>query len=167
MKRFLKLFIVVVLAATSLALEGCSIERDLKNRDTEKVQFVSFDKVRGGFKEGFRISITVTNNTIHNIRLTDATANLMNNGKKIGVVTLKEEVVLPRRRTSQVEVPVRLTIGNARTALSLIGGIKSGNIPNLTVDLSITAKTALLKRTLEKRDIPLNELSALFDYKKR
>lgn len=166
MNRFFKLS-VVLLAIASLVASGCSIERDINKRDTEKVQFISFDKVRGGFKEGFRVTITATNNTICNIRLTEATANLMHNGKKIGVVSLKEEVVLPRRRTSQIEIPVRLTLANARTALSLLGGLKGGNLPNFTVDLSITAKTALLKRTLEKRDIPLNELSALFDYKKR
>lgn len=163
MKRVVKNIVVVLLVVMSLALAGCSKQERQRQR-REKFQIVSLDKVNGSIGEGWRISLTVANNTASNIRITAAHAFIKQGGRKVARVILDGEVLLPRRRCSQVEVPVRLTLSNPIAAISLLNNIRKGNFSGVTVDYSLTAGAVASHRTFEGADVPLEQLAQQFNW---
>ena len=92
MKRFFKYIIIAFVALSTLGLESCSIQRKA-SQPKEKLQILSLDKVKGNLKEGIKATITVENNTAFNLQVTEATAFLMYNGKKIGRVAINLHAV--------------------------------------------------------------------------
>ena len=106
------------MVVASLALSSCNKQERQPRQRKNKFQVVSLDKVSGSIGEGWRITLTVANNTASNMRITDATAFVRQGNRKIARVTLDGEVILPRRRCSQVDVPLRLTLSNPIAALS-------------------------------------------------
>ena len=100
MKRFVKYTLLALIVVATLGLSGCANQGQPRQRK-EKFQVVSLDKVNGSIGEGWKITLTVANNTASNMRITNAAAYIRHNNRKIGRVVLDGEVLLPRRRCSQ------------------------------------------------------------------
>lgn len=164
MKRFFKYIIIVLVALSTLGLESCSIQRKV-SQPKEKLQILSLDKVKGNLKEGIKATITVENNTAFNLQVTEATAFLMYNGKKIGRVALNGAVALPRRATTQVVAPLRITLSGPLASISAINNFRKGNFTGFTIDISATIATRCKKRTFEKKGITFDELAQQFNIK--
>ena len=96
MKRFIKHTLFTLIIVAMLGLSGCANQGQPRQRK-HKFQVVSLDKVSGSIGEGWKITLTVANNTASNMRITTASAFVRHNGRKIGRITLDGEVFLPRR----------------------------------------------------------------------
>lgn len=164
MKRFFKYIIIAFVALSTLGLESCSIQRKA-SQPKEKLQILSLDKVKGNLKEGIKATITVENNTAFNLQVTEATAFLMYNGKKIGRVALNGTVALPRRATTQVVAPLRITLSGPLASISAINNFRKGNFTGFTIDVNATVATRCKKRTIERKGLTFDELAQQFNIK--
>lgn len=161
MKRFVKHIFLALLVA--LCVTSCKEGKQHRQRK-EKFQIVSLDKVSGSLSEGWRLKLTVANNTASNVRITSANAFVSHNGRKIGRVTLDGEVLLPRRRCSQVEVPLRLTLANPIAALGIFNKVRKGDFSGITVDYSATIAALASHRTIEQKGVSLEQLAQQFNF---
>lgn len=164
MKRFFNYIIIAIVALSTLGLGSCTIQRKA-SQPKEKLQIVSLDKVKGNLKEGIKATITVENNTAFNLQVSEASAFVMYNGKKIGRIALNGAVALPRRSTTQVVVPLRITLSGPLASISAINNFRKGNFTGFTVDVNATIATRCKKRTFEKKGITFDELAQQFNIK--
>ena len=165
MKRVLKYLAVIAVAiAVTISLGGCSKQEKGGKQRRQKFQVVSLDKVSGSLNEGWRVTLTVANNTASNLHITAASAYIRYNGKKIGRIAVDGDVTLPRRRCSQVEVPLRVTLSNPMAAFSIFNKVRRGDFSGITADYTITIGAAKLQRTFEKENVSLEQLAAQFNF---
>lgn len=163
MKRLIKYTLFALIAVATLGLSGCKNQGQPRQRK-EKFQVVSLDKVSGSIGEGWNITLTIANNTASNMRITAASAFVRHNGRKIGRIALDGEVVLPRRRCSQVEVPLRLTLANPIGALALLNKLRKGDFSGVAIDYSITVSALASHRIFEQENVSLEQLAQQFNF---
>ena len=163
MKRFIKYTFLALIIVATLGLSGCTKQGQQRQRK-QKFQVVSLDRVSGSISEGWNITLTVANNTASNMRITAASAFVRHNGRKIGRVALDGEVLLPRRRCSQVNVPLRLTLSNPIGALTLLNKVRKGDFSGIAVDYSVTISALASHRIFEQENVPLEQLAQQFNF---
>lgn len=148
----------MALCLVMLGITSCSKPRAPK----QKFQIVSVDGISGSMNEGWRLSLTVANNTASNITLVDGWAELRHQGRNIGRVRLNGEVALPRRKCSRVEVPLRATFSLG--ILPHLNKIRKGDYSGLTVDYSLSVKAMHKTRTFEQSGVSLEALARQFNF---
>ena len=116
----MKNILLVLVAVAALCLGGCKPRTEAPKEKEEKFKIVSVDKVSGSFTDGWNLTLTITNNTAFNIRFAEGSAMLKNGGSKCANVALNGEVTLPRRATTQVVVPLKVTIAKSLAALTVL-----------------------------------------------
>jgi hypothetical protein len=163
MKRFTKNILLALVAVVALCLGGCKPRTEAPKEKEEKFKIISIDKVAGSFTEGLNLTLTIANNTAYNLRFTEGFAMLKNSGSKCAGVTLNCEVALPRRATTQVVVPLKVTIAKSLAALSVLGKLNRGDYSGLTIDYSITSVVIGSKYKIEGKDEPLEEFAKQFN----
>lgn len=163
MKQLVKYTLLALIIVATLGLSGCAQQGQPRQRK-QKFQVVSLDKVSGSLGEGWKITLTIANNTASNMRITAASAFIRHNGRKIGRMTLDGEVVLPRRRCSQVEVPLRLTLANPIGALALLNKVRKGDFTGVAVDYSVTVSALASHRIFEQENVSLEKLAHQFNF---
>lgn len=165
MKRYIRyIAIIAAVIATALSLSSCSKQSKESKPRREKFQIVSLDKVSGSLNEGWRVTLTAANNTASNLHIAAANAYLRYNGKKVGRIVVDGDITLPRRRCSQVEVPLRVTLSNPIVAFSLLNKVRKSDFSGITVDYGITVEVMKSRRTFEGENIPLETLAKQFNY---
>jgi hypothetical protein len=178
MKRFFNYIIIAIVAISTLSLGGCATQNKLdkgvkqekcvkqkkqKKQKKEKIKFISLDKVKGNFKEGIRLIVTVENNTIFNLRVTSAEAHILHKGRKFGRITVNSEIKLPRRSRTQVEIPLRETIANNVATLSALNNLRKGVFSGWTLAAKIDVATGISKHSFEENNISLEDLIKQID----
>ena len=163
MRSIVKNTVICLLVAVALTLSSCSKQGSTRQR-REKFQVVSLDKVNGSISEGWRVTLTVANNTASNVRITDADAYIRYNGRKVARVTVDGEVTLPRRKCSQVEVPLRLTLSNPIAAFSLLNRVRKGDYSGITIDYSLSLGAFASHRIFEQEGVSLEQLAHQFNF---
>lgn len=128
-----------------------------------KFQVVSLNGVQGSMSEGWRVMLTVANNTAHNIELSDGSATLYYRGVRIGELLLDESIRLPRRKCSALDVPIRLKLANPFLAIRLLTMVKNGNYADITVDYTITVKAMASRRVVSNKGVSLEALAKQFN----
>ena len=165
MTRFIKSFFVTLIALATLGLSGCKEkgeEREKKERP-DKLEVVSLDKVSGSLTEGLKVTLTVKNNTAYNVRITAAEAFLQHQERKIGRLALNGEVILPRRSTTQVDVPIRITVSNFLSALAEYKLISQGRYEGFTVNYNATFNAGTFTFNLNDECVTLEEFAKDFN----
>ena len=163
MKHFIRYTVVAVLVVCTLLLGSCSKQGATQKERRQKFQVVSLDKVSGSISDGWTLTLTIANNTASNMRITSATAFVRHNGRKIGRVTLDGEVLLPRRRCSQVEVPLRITLSNPMAAFSLLNKLRKGDFSGVTIDYNVAVTALVSHRIFERENVSLEQLAKQFN----
>ncbi len=164
MKRVIRHIIFTSILVIVLALSSCSKQEWQQRQRRQKFQVIALNKVRGSISDGWRVTLTIANNTASNVRITSANAFVRQNGRKIGRVVLDGEVVLPRRCCSQVDVPLRITLANPIAALGVLNNIRKGNFDGVTIDYSITISALTSHRIFEKEGVSLEALAQQFNF---
>ena len=163
MKRFIKYALFTLIVVATLGLSGCKNQGQPRQRK-QKFQVVSLDKVSGSIGEGWKITLTIANNTASNMRITAASAFVRHNDRKIGRIALDGEVVLPRRHCSQVEVPLRVTLANPIGAIALLNKLRKGDFAGVAIDYSITVSALASHRIFEQENVSLEHLAQQFNF---
>ncbi len=162
MKRFIKYTLLALCVAMVLGLTGCTSQGSMRQRK-HKFQVVSLDKVSGSISEGWRLTLTVANNTASNMRIVTANAFVKQGGRKVARLSLDGEVLLPRRRCSQVVVPLRITLANPIAALSVFNRLRKGDFSGITIDYEVSVAAFASHRHFESQNVSLEELARQFN----
>ena len=160
MKRFSKytiLFLGVIIVG--LGLSGCS-----NQQRRAKFQIVSINKVTGSISDGWRLNLTIANNTGSNVRITSGSAFLRQNGRKVARLSLAGEVMLPRRQCSSIDIPLRITLSNPIAAISTLNQIRKGNFSGISVDYNLAISSLVANRTFEQENVSLEQLAKQFNF---
>lgn len=173
MKRSIKYIVIAILAVSTLSLGSCATQNKLdkgtkqekcvkqkkqKRQKKQKLQVISLDKIKGNFKDGIKLVVTVENNTYFNLRVLSAEAHILHNGRKFVRVSVDNEVKIPRRSRSQVEIPLRATVSKNLATLSALNNLRKGVLSGWTLDTKIVVATGISKHTLEENNISLEAL---------
>ena len=163
MKKIVKHTLLALVIVASLMLGSCAKQGAPRQRK-EKFQVVSLDKVSGSINESWKLTLTIANNTASNVHITAASAFIRHNGRKIGRVVLDNEVMLPRRRCTQVVAPLRITLSNPVAAFSLLSKVRKGDFSGITLDYNISIAALASHRTFEQENVSLEQLAKQFNF---
>lgn len=163
MKKVLRYTLLALCVAVMLGFTGCASQGGGERQRKHKFQVVSLDKVSGSIGEGWQITLTVANNTASNMRIVTANAFVKQGGRKVARLSLDGEVILPRRRCSQVVVPLRITLANPIAALSVFNRLRKGDFSGITVDYDVEVKALASHRSFGCENVSLEELAQQFN----
>ncbi len=163
MKRIFKYTLLALCAVAVLGFTGCASQRGTVRQRKHKFQVVSLDKVSGSLSDSWRVTLTVANNTSSNMRIVKANAFVKQGGRKVARLSLDGEVLLPRRRCSQVDVPLRVILANPIAALSVFNKLRKGDFSGITIDYEIDVVAFVSHRTFEADNVSLEELARQFN----
>ena len=163
MKRVIKYFFVALIALATLGLSGCKNKDKVKKERPDKLEMVSLDKVGGNLKDGLKLTLTVKNNSGFNVRITAAEAFLQHKDRKIGRLVMSGEVVLPRRSTTQVEVPLRVTVSNLMTSLAAFKLISEKKYDGFTINYNATVLAGKITINMKDEVMTLEEFMKSFE----
>lgn len=164
MKQLFKHISIIAIAVITLVFGSCSKPGNGGMQRRQKFQVVSIDKVSGSLSDKWRITLTIANNTASNMRISAANAFVRYNGRKVGRFAVENEIVIPRRRCSQIEIPLKITLSNPLTALSVFNKARKGDFSGITVDYSVTVAAFASHRIFERENVALNELATQFNF---
>ena len=165
MKHSLSLRLIAVIAVL-LTLCGCNKE-NMRQRITEKLRVESLEKVSGNLADGWIITLRVKNMTNYTPVLTDGTAEVRLNDRKVARVRLSDKVAIPKRSENvAIEVPVGITLSNPLQAYALWNAVRKGNYNGIDVSIDAHVKVAGATRPIVADRVPLETLMRKLGYKK-
>ena len=144
---------VLMLAALAAASAGCIKRGDIRFTGVEDIE------LRG--LSAAEVAVGIENDSGRNLRVTDAVFELRRGGSPIGSVTLKSEVVVPRRWSGTVIVPLSISLDNPLAALSLLKALGNGG-SGFTVSGAATLRAGAFIKRLSIDDEPFRVFVSRF-----
>ena len=124
----------------------------------ERVTFDGFKRVTHMTTSGMNLWVKATNSSCWRMVVAEAEVDIYIAGTKRLTISLRDKVVVPRRATSEVLVPLRVTSHSMFSIVGIIGRIATGNRDDITIDYSVRAGSPLFKRTVTQRGVPRDVL---------
>ncbi len=145
---------LVVLCIVTLSSTSCASSL------MSKVSIDGYENLRVRGFSGVTTDIVFSNASIYNIHVKAVDVDLMRDDDKVLTVTLKDEIVVPRR-SDHVAVPTvwRLADVDPLTALSLSKNLLKGKgVEDMTVNIEAQAKVGPIKKTVHRNGIKVSSL---------
>ncbi len=145
----------LVVLCIAVLISSCSV-----NSLERKVNIDGYENLDIKGFAGASVDLIFTNSTCHKITLKDVNVQLNNSGIKVAVLSLKDEIVIPRRSDSVAVATLwRLKDVDALSALALSGSLLSGKVDeNIKVDISANVKAGPIKRQVERKGLSLSSV---------
>lgn len=121
----------------------------------ERLTFEGFSRVTHLSTSGMNLWVKATNHSCWRMVLAEAEADIYVEGEKRLTISLRDKVVVPRKATSDVLVPIRITSYSLFSIVGIIGRIATGNRDAITVSYRLRAGTPLYKRTFAEEGVPI------------
>ena len=156
MSRFIKYIFIALITLGTLGLDGCKKQKE-KDPRPDKLEVVSLDKIDGNLSDGLKVTLTLRNNSGFNVRISSAEAFLQHKNRKIGRLAINGEVVLPRRSTTQIEIPIRVTIPHLLTGMAAFKLINEGKYDGFTINYNATIHAGKITINMQDESMMLEE----------
>ncbi|MBE6210018.1 MAG: hypothetical protein E7130_00045 [Rikenellaceae bacterium] len=158
MRRFfaaIALCALMAIGATSCKKQG----GEVLPAATEKgrIRIEKFEGIERGKGLSGDVLLSVSNGLRSNITLINGQMEINFGDKKIGSLTLTDEVTLPKRVISSVKVPVSLQFTSPIVAYGLLAKLMRGELNKMTVTIDAEAKVGAVRRRIYKENISLHE----------
>ncbi len=150
----MKKIIYWALLLCAVVMSGCIKRSDIVFHKVEGVNFFG--------QTGMEMALKVENKAGVNVKLHSGVMILSLDGRPALEVSLKEQVVIPKRSETTIVLPLKMRLVNPIAALSLMGGGIGDKASRITVSGKATAKVGLAKKRYEVDDMPLGDLLAKF-----
>ena len=155
MQRLKGFIIALCLTLFSFApAEAC------KGKFAERITFGGFERVTHLSTSGMNLWIKVANANGRKLVVPEAEVDIYVDGVKRLTLSLREKVSVPRKATSDVLVPIRITSHSMFSMVSILGHIIMGESEDVTINYRMRAGTPLFKRTFEAENVPVKVLLA-------
>lgn len=154
-------FVIIVIAV--LAFTGVSCNRQKKEAEIrEKFKVEKVESFRANGLTSYDLGLLVTNSTRHEFTLESGFIDVFYAGSKLGTIVADDAVTVPKRATTSIQLPLTLNIGNPLAIYGAYGKIQQGEIDKITLSLTAQIKVAGIKQTVERKNIPLSTVLAMF-----
>lgn len=124
----------------------------------ERIVFEGFERVTHLSTSGMNLWVEVTNRSCWRMVVAEAEVDIYVEGTKRLTLSLRDRVVVPRKSSDEVLVPIRITSHSLFSIVGIIGRIASGNRGDITISYTLRAGTPLFKRTFAEEAIPVDVL---------
>lgn len=108
------------------------------------------------------VLVRIENRSSRNVTLQDARLHVFNEGAEVCEIRLRNEVVIPKRSSEAICLPLQLRVSDPLALYGLIKSLSGKSIGHLTVSGSGTVKSGRLKKGFEMGERPLSDFASLF-----
>ena len=124
----------------------------------QKLEFRGFERVTHLSTSGVNLWVEVENSGCWRMVAKEGEVDILVNGTPRLTLSLRDRVVVPRKRSSEVLVPLRFTSRSMLSFAGLVARIALGDREDITINYRIKAGTPLFKRTFAQEGVPLNSV---------
>lgn len=156
MKRIL---IYMMLVAAVLPMSSCRRAAE-KARRNIRIEAVESVERRG--QGGFEIVLRVMNNTGYKLELESAAFEILYAAKRVGSVTLRESVEVPKRTTQSVATQWQLRISDPLALYIMARKINAGDISQVSISLDVKGRGGPAQVNISRERVPLSEFLSTF-----
>lgn len=137
--------LIFALFATVILLSSCV--------SADKIKVLDVSEPLTKSPTEFVLSVTVENNNGQNIKLKDAKFDISLDGRVLARAITGETIVIPRKRTSEIEIPIRLSIRDLVGIVAL--SQDADRIDQLKISGSVIVKAGMLRKRYEVDNVSL------------
>lgn len=129
----------------------------LSERIMSKVHFVRVVDVTHLSTSGMNLYVEIENETGHRLVFTDAEIDILSHGELIATISLRDKVVLKRRSTNTVLVPLRFKSRSSFVLGRLLTRVLSFDA-DITINYRFRGGIGPFRQTFEQKDIDVKKL---------
>ena len=127
----------------------------------QRIEFRGFERVTHLSTSGANLWVEVENRGCWRMVVKEAEVDILVDGTPRLTLALRDKVVVPRKSSSEVFVPLRFRSRSMLSFAGLVARIALGDREDITINYRIKAGTPLFKRRFEQEGVPLNQLMQL------
>ena len=149
----MKKAILLVSIAVSLLFTSCLNVDDIQIVDVESFDFKSLSKIEVG--------VEVSNDSRHNIKIKSANLELFQRDKKIVDFIVNEEILIPRKTTGLIDIPIRIKVKQPLLVMQIISNIERYKT-SLKISGEVSVKAGVLRKKFTLKDMPVSQFIDTF-----
>lgn len=108
------------------------------------------------------VTVRIENRSNRNVTLQDAHLYVFNEGAEVCEIRLRNDVVIPKRSSEAICLPLQLRVSDPLALYGLIKSLSVKGIGQLTVSGTGTVKAGKLKKGFEMSERPLSDFASLY-----
>ncbi len=124
----------------------------------ERLTFEGFKRVTHLSTSGMNLWVEVTNRSCWRMVVVEAEVDIYVEDAKRLTLSLRDRVEVPRKATTEVLIPIRITSHSMFSIVGIIGRIATGRREDITINYRLRAGTPLFKRTFAEEGVPVEVL---------
>lgn len=157
MRKYLILLLAIVAVAVLPSCRG-AVEKARRNIRVEKIE-----KIERYGLSGFDLTLRVKNDTRYRLRLDTVSLALFYDDSRVGTISLREGVEVPKRTTLNVTTQWRLRISDP-LALYVVGKkLEAGDLSPLSVSVLVQGRGGPARIDISRERVPLSQFLATFN----
>lgn len=156
MRKFL---ILTLAAVAALTLGSC---RRAVEKAASKIRIEAIERIERHGLSGFDVTLRVKNGTGHKLRLDSARFDLYYDRSRIGDITLREGIGVPKHTVTKVDTRWRIRISDPIALYVLSRKIRRNDLSQICVSYALEGRGGPAKMNISRRMVPLPQLLRLF-----
>ena len=141
---------LIALVAVTPNLSGADLD--------DKIRFKNFVDASHISTSGMNLWIEVENDSCHKIVILSGETDIYIGESCVMTISLRDKVVIPRRGTHRVLIPMRFKSRSSMIPMRILRGIAQGEDMGISISYRIRGGTPLFKRNFERQRVPLEAL---------
>jgi hypothetical protein len=153
LRRYILLIAVFVLGATaSLSVQNWR----------DNLTFKGFSRVTHLSTSGANIYVKIDNSSIWRYVIKSGEVDILINGNRMVTFSLRDKVVIPRRKCSEILIPVRFKAQSSFALSRLLWRIISLNGDDIELSYRLRAGIGCLQKSFKEDDISMSKIFDIF-----
>lgn len=107
---------------------------------------------------GVNIWVDVRSDWAHDLVIKRGTVDVMMHGKKVATIELRDKIVIPRRTTSRVLIPLRFDAYNTLSFQRILYNLVEKRGFGTTINYRVRAGMKVLKLTFSDKNVAVSEI---------
>ena len=124
----------------------------------DNFHFERFVAVTHLSSSGANIWVDVRNDWSHTLVIKKGKVDVMMHGKKVATIELRDKIVLPKRSTSRILIPLRFDAQNTLSFQRILRNLVDKRGLGTTIDYRVRAGTKALKLTFSDKNVAVSEI---------
>ncbi len=132
----------------------------------EKIRLEGIARVSHVSSSGMNLWLEVTNDTGFRFVARRAELDIMIDGRHVATITLRDKVVVPRRRSSEILIPLRFKSHSSFALVRLLRRIVTGDSDDITVNYRLRAGISVYKKNFKAENVAVSRFLDKFAIRK-
>ena len=124
----------------------------------DNFHFERFVAVTHLSSSGANIWVDVRNDWSHALVIKKGKVDVMMHGKKVATIELRDKIILPKRSTSRILIPLRFSAENSLSFQRIIRNLVDKRGLGTAIDYRVRAGTKLVKLTFSDKNVAVSEI---------